>query len=56
MEFECKFKGHVADQEDEDELFNNSKFPIETVCERCGADIRIEIDDAEKGTYFITEI
>ena len=56
MEFECKFKGHIADEEDELELFSNPKFSIETVCERCGADIRIEVNTAEKDSYFITEL
>lgn len=56
MEFECKFKGHIPDQEDEDELFKNPKFPIETVCDRCGADIKIEIDPNDNNYYFVTEL
>jgi hypothetical protein len=56
MEFECKFKGHIADEEDEKELLSNPKFPIETVCERCGAYIRIEADPNDTEYYFVTEI
>ena len=56
MEFECKFKGHIADEEDEKELAENPKFPIETICARCGVDIRIEQDPKDKEYYFVTEL
>ena len=56
MEFECKFKGHIADEEDQEELLKSPKFPIETLCERCGADIRLESDPEDSNYYFITEL
>lgn len=55
-EFECKFKGHFADQEDIEELIKNPKFPTETVCERCGTEIKIEIDPEDNNYYIVTEL
>lgn len=55
MEFECKVKGHIPDEEDLQELVDNPKFAINTICERCGVEVRIEMDPNNSDNYIITE-
>ena len=55
MEFECKVKGHIPDEEDLQELVDNPKFAINTICDRCGVEVRIEMDPNNSNNYIITE-
>jgi hypothetical protein len=56
MEFDCKIKGHYAEEEDVEEIKSNSKYSMETICARCGVDIKIQMDQDDLNYYIVTEL
>ena len=51
------YDNHTVEPEELDTLRKNPRFPIETVCTRCGKDVCISSDyDDPKNFYWVTEL
>ena len=55
VEVVCKFKGHIIPSKDVQELKENTKKELQSICERCNFSIMIKIDPEDDSYYLVSD-